>query len=395
MKILIAGAGIGGLTAALALERQGHQVEVYEAAPSIQPVGAGIWLAPNGQEVLRRIDDRVLHAVQSTGLLLHEAVITDTRDRVLSRVNARAFQNRYATPAVLAVRRSELHRVLHDSVMPGTVRFGHRILRHEAIAGGDAGVRIHFDDGKLTTGDLLIAADGIHSPVRTQLFGAARLRYSGQTCWRGLATMRQPAEWAGKGVEIWADEAGLRAGFSQVSPEQVYYYVTALASAGQSGTREADLHRHLDRLPAVVREFVDATPPGQIIRSDLNDLKPLRHWTRGPVALLGDAAHAALPNLGQGANQAMESAIALAHCLRGSTPHNAREALLRYQNSRIEKATYVVNTSWRIGQLINWRHSWARRARNGIMSRIPESSSRRQFDRIFDVPADWSVLSDY
>lgn len=393
MKILIAGAGIGGLTAALALERQGHDVKVYESAPLIQPVGAGIWLAPNGQEVLRRIDDRVLHAVQSTGLLLDEAVITDIRGRVLSRINARAFQNRYATPAVLAVRRSELHRVLHDSVMPGTVRFGHRVERYET--GPGAGVRIHFEDGQQTTGDLLIAADGIHSPVRTQLFGARRLRYSGQTCWRGLATMRQPAEWTGKGVEIWADEAGLRAGFSQVSPEQVYYYVTALAPAGQSGICEADLHRHLDRLPAVVREFVDATPPGQIIRSDLNDLKPLRHWTSGPVALLGDAAHAALPNLGQGANQAMESAIALAHCLRGSTPHNAREALLRYQNSRIKKATYVINTSWRIGQLINWRDSWARRARNTIMSRIPESASQRQFHRIFDVPADWSVLSDH
>ena len=380
MKVLVVGAGIGGLTTALALQRQGNEVEVYEAAPSIEPVGAGIWLAPNGQEVLRRIDDRLLHAARSAGQVMDQALISDVHGRVLSRIDA----------PILAVRRSDLHRVLHDAVAPGTVSTGQRVVRHEA---GD-GVRIHFDTGAHAAGDLLIAADGINSPTRSQLFGASRLRYSGQTCWRGLAAMRLPAEWAGKGLEIWADEPGLRVGFSQVAPEQTYYYITALAPAGSSDADQSELRRHLDRLPAVAQELVDATPAGRILRSDLNDLKPLRRWISGPVALLGDAAHPALPNLGQGANQAMESALALAYRLRGATPRNAEAALKAYQESRIAKATYIVNSSWRIGRLINWRHHRARRVRDALLSRIPDSAARRQLNRVFDVPADWTVISD-
>lgn len=375
MKVLVAGAGIGGLTTALALQRAGHQVQVYEAAPSIEPVGAGIWLAPNGQEVLRRIDDDILRSVQSAGLLMDAARITDITGRTLSRIDY----------PVLAIRRSDLHRVLHDALLPGTVRLDHRVQRYE----DGSGVRAHFHNGAQADGEVLIGADGINSPVRAQMFGPAPLRYSGQTCWRGLSRMRLPDEWSGQGVEIWADAPGLRVGFSQVSEDDVYFYVTALAPPGQRDVALGDLHSHLTVFPPVVRDVVEATPDGRIIRSDLNDLKPLKRWTRGRVALLGDAAHATLPNLGQGANQAMESALALRHFLDGVTSQHAEAALSAYERARITKATYVVNTSWRIGKVINWRPRWARRFRDAVMTRTPDSASRRQFQRIFEVPADW------
>ncbi|HEY9840854.1 MAG TPA: FAD-dependent monooxygenase [Candidatus Obscuribacterales bacterium] len=383
MKIIIIGAGIGGLTAAIALQRQGHEAIVYEAAPELKPIGAGLWVAPNGQEVLRRLDPELLEAVCAAGFSTDGASIMTTDGQVLSRVEAAAF--RVPIARTLAIRRSELHRLLHAALQPGSVLLDHRLEAYEL---GSEGVRARFANGAEAQGDLLIGADGIHSLVRRQLFGEIPLRYSGQTCWRGLSPIRLSGEWANKAAEIWGDAPGLRAGFSHIAADLAYFYITALSEPGRHEGPEQEKARLLQMLrgfPQVVSEMVEAIPVADLIRSDLYDLPPLKQYCRGRVALLGDAAHATTPNLGQGANQAMESGLAMGNCLAGVQPDGLAAALQTYEQRRIPKATSIVKTSWQFNQLINLRSPLARKVRNFAIRHLPQQMTLRQFEKIYTV----------
>lgn len=385
MKVAIAGGGIGGLTCALALQRGGHEVTVYEAAPEITPVGAGIWLAPNGQEVLRRLDPAVLKDVQAGGRLMDQAVIVDWTGRTLSRISSDAFQDRYATPRTLAIKRSRLHRILNTALEPGTVVLDRRLT---AYTDSGSAVALEFHDGGSATADVLVGADGIHSAVRTAMLGELSLRYSGQTCWRSLTGFRLPDAWAGRGTEVWGDEPGLRAGFSQVTDDEVYLYLTALSGPGISLAPEqekAELLRKAAGFPRIVHDIIERTPAERLIRSDLVDLPPLGRYVHGRVALLGDAAHPTTPNLGQGANQAMESALVVSRCLRAVDAVGAAAALVRYQQLRMRKAASIVTLSWRMNQLVNLRSRVARSLRDRAMSATPEWVTNRRIRRIYDV----------
>lgn len=385
MRISVIGAGIGGLTAGIALQRRGHEVTVYEAAPEIAPVGAGIWLAPNGLESLHRIDAGLGEQVLAAGRPMDEFLAVNAAGRTLSRVAADDLPDRYRHPRTLAISRSRLHQVLYAAMDPGTVLLGRKLAR---FAETQSAVRAEFVDGSHAEADLLIGADGIHSAVRTGLFGVMPLRYSGQTCWRSLTPMRLEGRWAGRGTELWADEPGLRVGFSQVGDDEVYFYVTALADPGQQSapdTEKAELLQRISVFPEVARQIVAMTPPQRLIRSDLFDLPPLKSYVRGRVALLGDAAHPATPNLGQGANQAVEDALVLGECLRGVGPGGISAALREYESRRIRKATFIVNASWRMNQIVNLRRPWARRLRDLVVGNLPAALTTMQFRRIYDV----------
>lgn len=382
MKIAIIGAGIGGLASAIALQQQGHQVRVYEAAPEIKPVGAGLWLAPNGQEVLKRLQPKLLETVLATGFITREAVIMTHQGQVLTCLKTDQLAQYSPHAATLAIRRSALHQLLLKALAPETVVCGQRFVAFQQTA---QGVEIQFENSPGQQAELLIGADGLHSRVRTQLFGELPLRYSGQTCWRGLSPFQLKGEWTERGAEIWGPTAGLRAGFSQVDTETVYFYVTALAQPGHREsnptTEKALLQYKLQAFPAVVKELIAQTPAEQLMRHDLYDLRPLKRYHQGRVVLLGDAAHATTPNLGQGANQALESALSLATSLQSSS--SLESALLRYEQRRVPKASQVINSSWQINQAVNLQSPWLRQLRNFALSHLPKSLSLKRFEQLY------------
>ena len=247
-------------------------------------------------------------------------------------------------------------------------------------------VALTFEDGTSAEADVVIAANGIHSVVRKILFGEAPLRYSGQTCWRGMAKFTLAADQKMSSYELWGKQKGSRFGFVPTSENEVYYFATLFTDAngkdqrGQVKKKLLSLYSDFGGIPL---QLIEATPEENIIRSDINDFAPIKKWWKGRIALLGDAAHATTPNLGQGGCQAVEDAFVIAKCLKEDSSPEA--AFNHYQSIRYEKAVHVVNLSRNLGRLTNISNPMLQLMRNGFMSLIPESSSIKQLDKILKL----------
>jgi len=374
---LIIGGGIGGLTAAVALRRRGIDAHVYEAAPALRPVGKGIWVPTNAMQVLDRLG--LAAAVRRAGWPLDRIQLRAADGRLLSDFDLRPVALKYGHTTV-SIHRAELVRVLADALPPDALHLGRRCT---AVEPDEGGVTVHFADGAAARGDVLVAADGIHTAVREQFFPRAALRYSGITCYRGVADLDLPAELARTCWEVWGGAA--RIGFSAVGPGQVYWFAPVTAPANSPLPAGADLAAELagryatfpDPIPAILRR----TPSSDIIRTDLYDLTALRRWWQGRVVLLGDAAHAMTPNLGQGGAQAIEDAYVLADRLAAApTPE---QAFREYERLRRPKVRWVVNTAWRLGRLAHVRGRWPQALRNAAMRWTPGWVSARQFDQLY------------
>jgi 2-polyprenyl-6-methoxyphenol hydroxylase-like FAD-dependent oxidoreductase len=374
-RALVIGGGIGGLTAAVALRRRGIDAHVFEAAPALQPVGKGIWVPTNAMQVLDRLG--LAGAVHAAGCPLERIEVCNLAGAVLMAVDVRAFAAKYGHPTI-SIHRADLVRVLAGALPPDALHLGKRLT---GLAASDDGVIARFDDGSEARGDVLIGADGIRSAVRDYLFPGVPLRYSGQTCYRGVADLALPPELARTCREIWGGEA--RLGFSAVGEGPVYWFGTVSRPEGSplaTGAALADeLAARYAPFPGPIPTIVRATPPGEIIRTDLHDIPPLRRWWQGRVALLGDAAHAMTPNLGQGGAQAIEDAYVLAEQLGSRAPD---AAFAEYQRIRKPKADWVARTARGLGRMAHLRSGVLRRLRDLGLRLAPASAHARQIDRL-------------
>jgi 2-polyprenyl-6-methoxyphenol hydroxylase-like FAD-dependent oxidoreductase len=213
------------------------------------------------------------------------------------------------------------------------------------------------------------------------------LRYSGQTCWRGIVKHKLPENLSGAMHELWGKFPGQRFAYSQITNDEVYYYSTLAAPAGQIdnfSTVKDSLYENFSSFGEIAIAIIDSIDPSTVIRTDLFDLKPMRTWTKNNIALLGDAAHATTPNLGQGAAQAIEDAFVLVSELKNKTA-DISTALLRYHDKRIDKAHHIVNTSWKFGQLTNMRNPVGIKVRNWLIRSTPSFITNRQIDKIYRV----------
>lgn len=384
MKIAIIGGGIGGLTTAIALQKKGFNTKIYEAALEIREAGAGLWVAANAVAIYEKLG--IVEDIKSAGNSLITGGIGDHKGRVISKIDFNRIIKNYGN-GTIAMHRGKLQAVLLRHVEEGSVVVGKRL---KSLTDTEGVVQLQFEDGTTDECDIVIGADGVKSVVRQALFGDIPLRYSGQTCWRGIAPVHLKD--TKNSLELWGTQAGLRASYSQVNENEVYWYIT-LKERPNITQKASQIKSYLMKLVAEfdseIQDLVSKTPENAILHNDLYDFKPISTWYKGNCVLIGDAAHATTPNLGQGACQAIEDAYALAQCLaKYADKYQAFEA---FQRVRIKKAKFVVNTSWQVGQISNIGGAIGYRIRNFILKMMPKSMGEKQFDYLFTVPNE----SDY
>jgi 2-polyprenyl-6-methoxyphenol hydroxylase-like FAD-dependent oxidoreductase len=370
MAIIIIGGGIGGLATALALHRNGHTVEVYEAASTIRAVGAGVVLGANVVKQLAELG--LSDALLAAGVPISGLQLEDETGRPLLAVSAAAHVRRYFRPHPnLALRHADLQALLLAQLPADVVRTGHVFSKFTLTSGG---VVAHFANGHTASGNGLVAADGLHSAVRMQLLPAAQPRYAGYTCWRAVVAAPAgllPAQGPNTFRETWG--AAGRFGYVPVGQGQVYWFCCLNAAQPADPTLAAytlaDLARRFAHYHPAVPALLAATPPGSVLWHDIEELPPLPRFAFGRVLLLGDAAHATTPNLGQGAGQALEDAFALAACF-GKTSHPA-VAFRHFEQRRRARTQAIARRSALVGRLAQLQKPALVAARNALLRATP------------------------
>jgi 2-polyprenyl-6-methoxyphenol hydroxylase-like FAD-dependent oxidoreductase len=373
-RILVVGGGISGLALARALAGDGHQVTVVEQTRAWAPLGAGITLAGNAMAVLDQLGSG--DAVRAAGCRIAVGDVTDAAGRPL--VTARLADGQIRALADFwALHRADLHEVLLEAAAGAELVAGTTIT---ALSEYGDGVSARRSDGRAQDVDLVIGADGIGSAVREMVFGtAARVRYAGYTCWRVVVPDRIGLE---KSFEMWG--RGARMGLVPLPGGRIYAFLVANAAAGGVDAAGAqcltDLCRRFAEFGGKGGELLATlTPDDTILRHDICELsRPL--WCRGRVALVGDAAHAMTPNLGQGAAQAIEDVQAVRFALR--CHDDDRAALSMYEDLRAARARFVWARSRLIGRVGQWSGRASCRLRNAVLRATPSRAAVRNIERL-------------
>lgn len=346
-KILIAGAGLGGLTAALALIRDGHEVHVFEQAAQLGEVGAGLQLSPNATRVLDALGlGPALHAVASEPAGKEVRLWSTGQTWKLFDLGATSAAE-YGYP-YYTIYRPDLHKALVDAVeaaQPGAIALGARCDGFEVS--GD-GVALRLADGRRVHGDLLVGADGVHSRIRAQLFGGDAPSFSGCLAWRGVIPaervperLRRPVatNWIGPGGHVihYPLRRGELVNFVGIV-ERADWTLESWTTAGTVDECANDFKGWHEDVHALIRSI--QTP----YKWALMQREPMKRWTVGRVGLLGDACHPTLPFLAQGAAMAIEDGAMLARCI-AARPTDVERALSLYEAARLERTSRIVQGS--------------------------------------------------
>ncbi|MEN9909899.1 MAG: hypothetical protein RLZZ540_3058 [Bacteroidota bacterium] len=368
----IIGAGIGGLTTALTLKQKGLNVNIFESSAAIKPVGAGIILANNAMQVFQKLG--VYDKIEKAGNKISYMKITDRQLNTISVADLTEYEKKYDVHNI-AIHRGELQKILADEIGYDNINLSKRLSKIEKTEL----FKLTFEDNSTIESKLVIGADGLKSVVRNQLFEKSTLRNANQKCWRGVCEIDLPKKYHSELNEAWGK--GKRFGFVKISDKKVYWY--ALVNSKNVKADKVNLTEFFSEFHIDILNIISATTKEQIIVNDIIDLKPIDEWQSENVCLIGDAAHATTPNLGQGACQAVEDAYVLGKLI--DTGFAIENTFKEYENLRRKKAHTIVNTSWKIGKMAQIESSFGIWLRNFIMKNLPKSANKKQMDMIFNL----------
>jgi len=380
MKFLISGGGICGLTMAIILEQQGHQVEVFEAAAEIKAIGAGLVLSTNAIKALKYIG--IDQAVLAKANLLDNFDIALAKGERLMKTDAVQFSAKYGAVGNATIHRADLHAILLE-LLKGKVVFSTGKRGQEAIPDNN-GVTLKFTDGTSANGDFLIACDGINSSIRRQLLPKSVARYAGYTCWRSV--IKHNGQFNGKNAtETWGKNG--RFGVIPLTDNRIYWFAclntTIPKDPKMKALKVADLKATFRDYHHPIPQLLDLTDDSQLLWNDIEDIKPIQQFVFDRILLAGDAAHATTPNMGQGACQAIEDAAVLISCLKKQK--SVVDAFHTFEQRRIPRTTKIVNNSWNLGKIAQATNPVLTTLRNFTLKITPQSVNDRQMDFLFDV----------
>ena len=368
MRIVVAGGGIGGVSAAIALRRAGFDAQLFERAPELREVGAALSLWPNATRILREWGVlapllRVAHAPPTFE-------VRSWRGERLQRVPLQE-----ADAPTLFVHRADLLAALADALPPWALHLGAEL---ESFSESAEGVVARFRDWGEADGAALVGADGLHSTTRRLVLDDGAPVYRGYPVWRGVACLEHPAI-GGSASETLGP--GRRAGVLPLGDGRVAWWATANEPEGTpDGNRKARLLRLFGNWHAPIPQLIEATPGDEILKNATCDRPPRRTWGRGRVTLLGDAAHPTTPNLGQGGCLAIEDAAVLARAL--AREPDVPAALRAYERRRYPRTAAITRMSHRLGSVGQWERPLAVATRGALFRLTPAWAARLSLRRV-------------
>ena len=387
MRVVIAGAGIGGMTLAVLLQRDGHDVVLVERSQAFAEVGAGIQISPNGTRILESIG--LAEELKRIGTTPERIVLRrweDDTELIVRPLSNRPVE-RYGH-AYYNVYRPDLIEILAGCLSDIETRFDTEVVGARDTGSGAA---LDLADGTSITADVAVGADGIKSTVRTSLFGAQPSRFSNFVAYRALVPREAVAELPVEVTNRMGPERHLVSYF--VGEGQRYFNLVCVFPEPEwavEGWNElgsiSELRAHFDDWSPGLQNILEhVTDP--VYRWALHDRPPLDTWTKGRVTLLGDACHPMLPFMAQGACQAIEDGAVLSRLLTHAGAGEAAEALRRYEQIRQPRAAEVQNRSWANATTYHLPDGPDQQTRDEFFASISEADGEDAFDWLYDYDA--------
>jgi 6-hydroxynicotinate 3-monooxygenase len=345
-RIAVIGAGLGGTTATILLQRAGYRVKVYEQAPALGRIGAGINLSPNVTRVLRHIG--ILDALSEIGCLPRERLRREwDTGRITYAFPVEKFPELYGAPHLI-VHRGDLQEALTGALQSGALELGKRLTEVEET---DSGATLSFADGSTAEADIVIGADGINSRLREILLGPEPPIYTGEVAYRGIFPRALIGDLHVPDHTKWTAPDGTHILiYCMTKARDEIYFVTGVQEpewgADNYNPQTADLERmrsYFSGFHAEVRRVLAACPAAT--RWPILEREPLPLWSRGRIVLLGDACHPMRPHMGQGAAMAIEDASMLIRCIEHEGGNNPEAIFNLYRAQRVERTSKVQSIS--------------------------------------------------
>ena len=378
-NISIIGGGIGGLVTALSFDKLNIPYKLYERAGKLEAVGAGIWLSPNALQVLEWINPNLLKEIQDAGNTFNRILVADHKLNPISDSNQSFVQEKFGY-TTMAIHRGKLQQILYKYAIKKNIKLNKNFKEYSKNI--DKSLKVNFADGSFVNTDSIIGADGINSKVRKQLFPNSKLRYSGQTCWRGISDYNLKSELESVGFTLWGKK--LQFGVSKISEGKVYWFAVKLSEPNLTDDKK-NLKNHLIKIFSefhpLVNDLIVHTNNNKIFRGDLSDLEILKSWSKQNICLIGDAAHSMTPDLGQGGAQAIEDAFYLANIICNSK--NKEDAFIDFHKSRKAKVEKLVKLSRQTSKIAVLKYGSG--LRNFILRNMSEKYSQKQMLNIYKL----------
>lgn len=373
-NITIIGGGIAGLTTAIALKNIGINARVFEAAPEIKEVGAGLGLGANAIKAFQLLG--IGEEVMNAGRFLPSFTLYNKKGRSITTTDSVSVSKKYGLDN-FTIHRARLHRLLLSKIDPAHIQTNKRV-KH--ITQNENNCSIHFTDGTTYATDYVIAADGIHSPVRKKLLPGSKIRYAGYTCWR--AVIDNTALQLNECSETWGSNG--RFGIVPLDNNTIYWFACINTVANDNRMQQYTTNDLLEvfkdyhqPIPAILQQ----TKNENLIWGDIIDLEPIQQYAFDNIVLTGDAAHATTPNLGQGACQAIEDAVILADEIKKNS--NLATAFKQFEKRRLKRTHLIVNTSKQIGTIAQLENKVLIAIRDFVFTNLPQSAKDKQFKKLY------------
>lgn len=374
---VVAGGGIAGLACGIALRKNGHKISIIESASELKPAGAGITLAFNAMKAAKKL--AIAEDLKERSQHIAKATIANSKGKPLNTMDFGKYASEFGFS--YAIHRSDLQATLLENLSEADIVLGNKVVSFQNS--GDKTI-VWLSNGQQIETDYLIAADGIHSTIRRQVLPETLPVYHGYTCWRGVTQMPKDYQHTNTLLETWG--VGKRLGLVPLINNRIYWF--AVSNAVQSDRQlqalsPSELAGRFSAFHPDFRAIIEQTPRDAMIWGDLLDIDPLQQFNFGNTLLVGDAAHATTPNLGQGGCMALEDAAALMSCLEKTNSVNMAFAL--FEKERLERTATVIKRSRFLGQVGQLKYAFMTPIRNQLMKMTPASAAKKQLKWLNDV----------